>query len=586
MGLWRSTWWLIAARWRIAYNTFMRGARWRRFTYVLVAGALAFLTLISAAVSYGMSRVIVSISRQPELADVIVGTTLNGGLVLSVLVGFTVALGALYLSSDLDLLLSAPVPRRAVFNSKLVAGLLPTQMVVLAITVVPIIGHGLAMDYDRPFYLALIAAVLLLPLLPTAVGAIAVMLIVRRVPAHRLGEVVGLLVVAMTLTIALVAGSARELQAALTLRDLVGLLERLRSPLSPAEWLTRGLAATGRHEFRLALKWFGLTTGVSAAAMALLALLSERLYYEGWMHMRSADRGGQAAGGRMPWSRVDRAEQLSRPAGLLAVLSAPAAAVIQKDFRVIPRDLTNMAQVLSPLSIGVFFILQQLLYPIRIGGTDRPQPFAVPLLAMLSAAIAGGVSAMIMARFGLTAFSMEGKGYWAIKSSPISRRELLTAKFLVAYLPYLGLACGLVVLLEIARSVSDARLAGGPLLAALVASFRPGLLLYSWFVVAVVGLGTIAITLALGSAKPNLRWDTPHEMLTPDVGCLSLVLYGAYGLVTVLSLAIPAAVSGFPMLGQAGLLWVLGLAIGLGATAVVVVGSLVLAHGELDAVGE
>jgi len=569
----------------VTYNGLRRGARWRRFTYLLVAAALAFLTLVALAVSYVLTRGIVEIVGIPETADVIIATTLSGGLMLSILVSFTVALAALYLSADLDLLLAAPVPRRAVFASKLLGGLLPTHLLVLALTLVPLVGHGLAMAYDRAYYASVLLAMLLLPVLPAAVGALAVMVIVRRVPAHRLGEIVSLIVVAMTLAIALVAGSARELQQALTLADLVAILERVRNPLSPAEWLTRGVAAAGRNDLQLALRWFGLAVTVSLAALAPLVIASERLYYEGWLRMRSADRRREATGGRLPWNRVDRAEQLSRPSGLLGVLPQTAVAVIRKDLRVIPRDLTNMAQVLSPLAIGVFFMLQQLLYPIRIGGADRPQPFAAPLLAMLSAAIASGVSAMIMTRFGLTAFSTEGRSYWVIKSSPIRCRDLLVAKYAVAYLPFVALAGGLILLLEVARAVSDVRMAGGPLLASVLAGLDPGLLLYAWFVVAVVGAGTVAITLALGTARPNMRWDTPHEMLTPDVGCLSLVLYGAYGFVTMLSLGLPAAVSRFPMLEHTGLLWLTGLTGGLGLTALVLAGCLWLALHELDAVG-
>ncbi len=586
MGLARSTWWLLRARWRIAYNSLVRGASWRRITYALVALALAFLTLVGLAVSYGMTRAIVNLTASQVAADVIVGTALTGGLTLSILVGFTVALAALYLSADLDTLLVAPVPRRAVFVSKLVGGLAPTQTVVLGLITVPLVGHGLAMDYDGWYYLAVVAAIALLPVLPTAVGALAVMLIVRRVPANRLGEVVGLMVVAMTLSIALVAGSARELREALTLRDLVGLLERLRSPYSPAEWLTRAVAAAGRHQPQSALTWFVVVIAASVIVLVPLALCSEKLYYEGWLRVQSAERGREGSGGRLPWNRVDRAATISRPSGLLAWLSGPATAIVRKDFRTIPRDLTNMAQVLSPLAIGVFFILQQLLYPIRIGGADRPQPFAVPLLTMLSAAISAGVSSMIMSRFGLTAFSSEGQGFWVIKSSPVSRRNVLLAKFLVGYLPYLGLGFGLVLLLEFARALSEARLAQEPLLAALATGFDPLLVGYAWLVVAIVGAGVIALTLALGTARPNMSWDSPHEMLTPDVGCLSLILYGAYGGVAMLSLAVPAAISGFPMLSYKAVVWGVGLALGLGITAIMVAGSFWLAAGELDSVGE
>lgn len=594
-GFWRETAWLLAARWRIALNGLVRATRWRRLTYLLVGSALAFLTLVALLSSYVVTRAIIVLTKAPQLADVVVSSILTGAFILSFLLSFTIALAALFLSKDLDLLLSVPVERTSVLASKLIGGLLPAQLIVLALALIPLIGHGLAMQYDHralnvhvhyglSYYLAVVLALALMPWLPAAVSALAVLIIVQRVSAHRLGEIVGLIVVAMTLSIAFVAGSANQLQQALTVRDLITVLSRIRAPYSPAEWLTIAVAAAGRHEAALAAKWFGVLALLSLVALVLLALAADRLYYEGWLRMQSADQHTRGRRAWLPWNRVDRAESLGRPSGWMAPFNLPVVAVVRKDFRTIPRDLTNLAPVLSPLAIGVFFVLQQLLYPIRLGGLDRPQPFLTPLVAMLSVGVAGGISAMIMARFGLTAFSQEGKAYWVTKSAPISGRELVLAKFLVAYVPYLLLGGFLVVLLNVARAVSDGLALGGPLLPAVAAGFHPVLLLYSWFVVAVVGVGILSINLALGAARPNLRWDSPHEMLTPDVGCLSVTLYGAYGFVAGTMLILPAAVSGIPVMRHAGALWWAGLILGIGVTAIVSAGSFRLALREVDSI--
>jgi ABC-2 type transport system permease protein len=583
----------MAARWQIATNSFLRGARWRQATYLIVLMALLFLCLAALALSYGMTVGIVELTNSARATEVIVSSAFSGGLLLSIVVSFTVALAALYLSRDLDMLLTAPVPRRAVFFSKLFGGLLPSNLMVLGFTLIPLVGYGLAMrsyepeQFGLPYYAAVLLALALLPLLPMTVGALSVMLIVRRVPAQRLGEVVGLVVVAMTLSIALVAGSARQLQQALTFRDLLGVLERFRAPWSPAEWLTNAVVAAGQLQWGVALGWFALLVGLSVLGLALLNVASDRLYYEGWLRMQSADQRRDVRRGRwLPWTRVDRAETLSRPSGLLALLPGPTVAVVRKDMRLIPRDLTNMAQVLSPLAIGLFFILQQLLYPIRVGGVESLQPFTTPLLSMLSATIASGVAVMIMSRFGLTAFSSEGRSHWVLKGSPISARQVLVGKFLVGYVPYLLLGTALLLLLNGARAVSDARLAGGPFWASLVAQMRPDMVLYGGLVMAVVGAGCMALTLGLGAARPNLRWDTPHEMLTPDLGCMSLVLYGGYMGLAGLALGLPAAVSGFPVLRYVPALWALGLTIGLGLTVVAVAGSFWLASAELASIGE
>jgi ABC-2 type transport system permease protein len=576
----------MRARWRITLNTMRRASRWRTLTIVLVLGAVVYMSISGLGFSWFLSRGIVELTGQQEAADVIPSAIISGALALCLMVSFTVALAALYLSADLDLLLASPAPRRAVFFAKLLGGLLPTYLIVVALTLVPLAGHGLALGYGFSYAAAVVAALVLMPLIPMAVGGLSVMIIVRRVSAHRLGEVVGLIVASMTLGLALIAGSAREIREVVSLADLLSVLERYRSPFSPAEWLTSAVVEAGRGDYHSSLLWFGLIAAVSACALLPLVFLGDRLYFEGWLHMQSADGRRAAKGGRLPWNRVDRPFSLGRPSGWLGRFSQPSVAVIRKDFRTIPRDLTNLAQVLSPLAIGLFFVLQQLLYPQAVGGAEFLQPLIAPLLAMLSAILASGVSAMITVRLGLTAFSSEGRAYWILKAAPLRRRDLIVGKFVVAYTPYLISALCLVVLLQLARLFATARAGTAPFFSSLAASFDPGLLLYAGFVSVVLGVGAISITLALGAARPNLHWDSPHEMMTPDVGCLSLVLYGAYMLVAGLALAVPLGVSRFPVLEQSWLVWLVGLGTGVGLTAVVSAGAWRVAYLELDHLGE
>ena len=586
LGLVASVLRLVRARWRIAWNTLRRASGWRRLVGVVVAVALGFLVLMSLVTSFVMTRVLVGVFERVEAADVIPVAAYSSGLMLSFMVSFTVALAALYLSKDLDLLLGSPLSRRAVFFSKLIAGLLPAHAVILALTALPLLGHGLAQDQGWPYYGAALLSLLALPILPVAIGATCVVLIVRYVSAQRVGEIVGLIVVAMTMSLALVLGSARQLQQAISLRDLMGILERFRNPYSPAEWLTRFLVGVSRGPAADGWLWFGVLLGVTACSLVPLWWVADTVYDEGWLRMQAAARRTLLRRGFLPWQHTDRAAELSRPSGLLRWLPGPMVAIIRKDWRVIPRDLTNIAGVLSPLAIGIFFILQQLLYPIRFGESGMPQGFVQPLLTMLSTAVATGVAGMIMSRFALTAFSFEGRSYWAIKGSPISARDLVLGKFISAWVPMGLLGGGLVLMLDLARGFNDARLSDTALLPALASGVGQGYILYAWFVVAVLGAGIIAISLALGAARPNLNWDSPHEMITPDLGCMSLVLYAGYAGVAGMALMLPLATSQFRLLGSPGLLWAGGLTVGLGISAVAVLGSLWVAMGEMASVGE
>lgn len=586
-------WWLVRSRWTIFWNTIARGARWRRVTYVVVAGGLVviciFLGVIGWAFTKGLGLATALDLSAAEIAagvdaraatDVILATALSGAMLLAAMVGFTVSLASLYLARDLDMLLASPVSRRAVFASKLLGGILPGFLLVGVITALPLVGHGLANEYGASYWAALVVSLLLTPVLPTAFGAVAVVFIVRRVPAHRLGEIVGLIVVAMTLVIVLLLGSANRLQETMTFQEVLAYLNRTRSPYSPAEWLTRFLAAAGRHDTATALRWLAINVGVAAAALVPMYAVSDRIYQDGWLRMHSANLRRVVRHGWLWWQRPHRAADLSRPSGLLARLPAPVVAMVRKDARLIPRDLTNAAQVLSPLAFGVFFVIQQLLYPLRIGGGQSGTAYTQPVLTMFAAFVATGVASMVFSRVALTGISVEGRHWWLLRSAPLSAFNLVLAKFLVAFLPYGVLSGALIALFEgarIVRTAVDAQmgLVGG------FALVQWPVIGYAWFASLVVGAGVVAVSLAVGAARPNLKWDSPHEMMTPDVGCLSIVLYGAYAAVTLFALLLPAAIGGFPMLAHPWAFWLAGLSIGLGTSAVVVGGSLMLAAHEV-----
>lgn len=123
-------------------------------------------------------------------------------------------------------------------------------------------------------------------------------------------------------------------------------------------------------------------------------------------------------------------------------------AIVQKDFLTLRRDLRNLSQLISPLILGVIYTLSML----RGGSTppagqgDAPTWFMDLLRIMLSYSSVGMslfVGWMILSRLAGMGFSQEGKNYWMLKVSPVRVGHLLMAKFLVAYLPALGLGFGL-----------------------------------------------------------------------------------------------------------------------------------------------
>ena len=102
-------------------------------------------------------------------------------------------LSALFLSGDMELLLSAPVPTRAVFVAKFFGGLLTPYFLLLGLGGPFLLGYGRGMGYNWPYFPVVFLVLLLLPLLPAGASALLVMVVVRIVPARRAREMVGIL---------------------------------------------------------------------------------------------------------------------------------------------------------------------------------------------------------------------------------------------------------------------------------------------------------------------------------------------------------------------------------------------------------
>ena len=113
---------------------------------------------------------------------------------------------------------------------------------------------------------------------------------------------------------------------------------------------------------------------------------------------------------------------------------------------------------------------------------------------------------MLLSRLAGMGFSMEGKNYWMLKVSPVRSSQLLTAKFLVAYLPTLGLGLIFLVGISILQKLSALEF------------------LYSLVTVTLCQAGMTGILLSFGVAGANFTWDDPRKINAGGMGCLGQLL--------------------------------------------------------------
>ncbi len=554
-SLWRYIWKLLHLQWRIFFSGFRAAKLRRKIGYlVLVLVALAIGAAVFAT-SWGFLWVL----RSPELAELVDPTPLLAAvpaLIVTIaffgvlLFSFGVLLQALYLAGDMDFLLSSPVPISAVFVAKLLQAVLPNFGLTLLFGLPVLYGLGAAGGYNVLYYPLVVIVLSAVVLTAAGLASLLVMSIVRAFPARSIAEVLAVLGSGATILCSQSQFFARSVQASETqVSQAFGWLMLLNGPWSPFAWAGRGLVDVGEGRWATGAGLVLLTLGLAGVLFTVMLNTVERLYYTGWARIQSGTR-------RKRNGRVSRPRTGAAPFAAVVdrLVPAPVRGLVVKDALVLRRDLRYMSQLLSPLLLGVIYaaLLVQGGGEPPAGRGQAPAWFMQTLKSALSfgnVVIALFVGWSLLSRLGMMGLSQEGRHYWLLKTAPLSASRLLTAKFIIAFLPPLALGWGFLLIISLVQRAGVAAL------------------LYDLLVVLFCIAGGAGIELALGVASANLEWDDPRRMMAGMTGCFGF-LVGAIYLIVVLALFFGTPF-GFAVLGwptSAGQL--VGLMLG-GATSLV-----------------
>jgi ABC-2 type transport system permease protein len=524
-----AVWKLIRLRFLIGWNTFKHAKIGRKiftvFAYLMLLGFGAGICVIS--------WLLLKFLRSPSLQQYVgldVSSFLQAMPVLIfallfltiLLTSFGVLLQALYLSGDTDFLLTSPVPIRAVFMAKLLQAVLPNFGLFALFGLPVLFGLGFSEGYNFLYYPLVLLIMIALTLAAAGLSALLVMLVVRVLPPRRAAEILGFI----GATLGLVCGQLGNIYngfgrntniSSTQANTLFTTIMRMNTPFSPLNWAGQGLVALGEGRWLTGLLLVALTLGLASVAFMFALATAERWYYTGWAGMQVVARKKKKAPRAQP-SPLQVAVETSPLAAAVSVpllqrvLPHPVWAVVWKDFLVYRRDLRNMSQLISPLILGVIYTLMIF----RTGGrfpTDASNGMPAILNQSFSLLIAYGsvgmslfVGWMLLSRLSGMAFSAEGKNYWILKASPVRTGQLLTAKFIVGYLP--SFVLGLLFLIAIAFMQ---KLTAGPFL-------------YSVLAMSACLAGVNGMQLGFGAAGARLTWDDPRKMNAGTIGCLGQII--------------------------------------------------------------
>lgn len=495
---------------RNALRSLSGSARVRAITILLVSAVLWAGMFALAWLGFGLLR-----TNDIPFAGLIVGAIFDFlFFTLSMMLVFSVGIllyGNLFTSPEAAFLLSTPARADRIFAYKF-QDALGFASWAFALMGTPIfLVYGIMFDVPWPYYLLIVAYLLGFMLTTGSLGAIGCLLLVNVLP-RRKGPLIGLAVLVVVplvlVWVVRVLGALRDsFLGRDTLDGLLGQFAFAQSPFAPGHWLTEGLLASARGDWKHAL-WAMVLLWVNGLFFYTLAAYTAlRLYRRGYNRLTGST--ARKRRGKPVW--LDRLAE-----SVVFFVDRQTRLLIVKDFRTFRRDPLQWGQLVILLGLIMLYALGSPYYSQRdLGGFFRGGISLVNLAAIATLMCA------YMSRFIYPLLSLEGRKFWILGLLPLERGRLIWGKFVFAATGAVIAGGGLVLL-------SDLLLQVGWL----------GTLVHL-LTVSVLALGLSALSVGMGALLPNFREHDPSRIAVGFGGTMFLLVGLAYLVVTILVMAGP-----------------------------------------------
>ncbi|MEM8964050.1 MAG: hypothetical protein AAGD38_21375 [Acidobacteriota bacterium] len=444
------------------------------------------------------------------LADLLLGRLLSlFALALFAMLIFSniaVAFATFYRARELVLLMRSPIPIGTLFTARFLECVTFSSWASVFLGSPVLLAYGLERAAPLGFYPALIVAGVPFIVLPAALGTFAAVILARFFGHIRRPVWIGFFVLAggflfLMARRALLASPTLDAAVGDTapLAALAGTLSRSQSPYLPSTWFADAVFGAASGDLPTALFALGLLTANALFAVLLAQLVAERWWVRGYTSLGDRDVQKKAATARGPLALIDRA---------LGLLPQPTRALMSKDIKLFWRDPTQWSQ----------FVLFFGLLALYVANLDQRGPGSGGWIALLNLGACLLILATLTTRFIYPLLSLEGRRFWILHLTPLSRRRLVLQKLTLS------------VVTTAAFTLILAALTGWKL------ALQPLPLLASLLTVLLASLALSALAVGLGSLFPDFSSDNPARITSGLGGTLTFILSVFYILLVVAAL--------------------------------------------------
>lgn len=474
-------------------------------------GTTLFLILITIIflIFYGFSRFFFLIFTDvpyfgPNLPYKILIFLFLVFFIILLLSGISVCLSTLYFSSDLSLLLSLPISHRSVLLIKYLETMIGNSGIFF------LFGFPILLAYIHSFpifwlsslpfgfflasiayYFLLFFVIILFLSIPTSIGIIICLAVMRFLPAYRAKEILAFLA-------ALLGGVFYLFYYFFRIRSFESFDYTSPFPFTfstkylwlkfiPGTWAANSLSFFSQGNMTNFLKDLTLLFLFSTILFLLTFVLAERVYYFGLV------------GSQVVYTKK-KTVHLEKRKKFYPSISSPLVAIIVKDMKILGRDLRLLSQTLMPL---IFIFAYFFMLPMISKTKEEGFPFFSTSWFVFLAIF---LVFVISANFSFIAFGSERKSLWLILSSPLKPYQFLEAKLIY--------------------SLILTTILGGIILLVLFISFKMNILLFfaTFLIMIFLIFGVLGLYLGLGIYFCNFSTDDPRRVFSPLGGIIILFL--------------------------------------------------------------
>ena len=412
--------------------------------------------------------------------------------------GLIVSLSVYYLSRDLELLHSLPIPIRSLVTARYFQCMANSSWMVLLFSLPMFAAYGSHFEVSWDYYLYLIFNLVPFIAIPCLLAVLAIMVLMKVYPTHKTHQVMTFLGIFFLVGVVVYLrflSQDKFFGQDVSDEQIMAFVASLKAPdypFLPSNWITRGLSGWVEGKREMPFMQTSLLWGVAGGLFVLHLWVASRIYFQGWCLVQVV-RGTPLEGRRT--KRKTFFQNLP--------LSAPGRALLNKDLKIFARDPEQWSQLFILFALVCVYIFNIMHLPLE-------NKVLREVVSVLNVGLVGFVMAALISRFVFTSPSVEGKSFFSIYTRPVTMQKFLAGKFWMFFPPLLFIAELLVVvsnqLLEVDAFVMRVSVIG----------------------VFLLTLGLTSLGLGLGTLYPEFDHENISEISSSTGGVLFMILALSY----------------------------------------------------------